>query len=102
LSLLCHHVSFIEDDELEAFRKQCPGLRKLLDLFAHYIYTSVVRCIELNKISIAVYESRGDLPPIFVSYILPHKFVLPLQELWMSSQFQVDRRIEGEASGFSQ
>ena len=49
---MCHHVGFIKDDELEAFRKQRSGLGKLLDLFAYYIYTSVVGCIELQKVSI--------------------------------------------------
>ena len=38
----CHHVCFVEDDEFEARRIQCPRLRKVLDLFADHVDPTVI------------------------------------------------------------
>jgi hypothetical protein len=49
LGCLCHHIRFIQNDELEALGEERSCFGKLLDLFADNIYSTVVGSIELNS-----------------------------------------------------
>lgn len=44
-----HHISFIQDDQLVAFREQGAGLSEVLDTIADNVNTALVRSIELNR-----------------------------------------------------
>jgi len=51
LCLLCHHVCFIENNELVSLRKECSGFGKLLYLFAYNVNTTIVGGVKLGCIS---------------------------------------------------
>lgn len=48
LCVLCHGISFIQDDELEAFLEDGPGAGKAQDGPSHDIDAAVIRCIQLQ------------------------------------------------------
>lgn len=60
LSLLGHHVGLVQDNELEAFRKQGASLCELLDLFTNNVDTTLIGGIELNKRWLWVHHQSKD------------------------------------------
>ena len=65
LRLLCHHVRFVEDNELETLGEQRARFCKLLDLFADNVNSSVIRGIKLTE------ESGHEQPHLIMVVLDP-------------------------------